>query len=113
MESTRDELRNALARLGKRGRGRSYPKPLLEQIVAYVATRRREGATLVAIGEEIGVSWRSLSRWAAARRPARKFRRVQVVTPARREVVVRAPHGVCIEGLDIDGLAELVRKLDT
>jgi hypothetical protein len=113
MESTRDELRQAVARLGRRGRGRSYPEALLDQIVAYVASRRREGATLVTIGEEIGVSWKSLSRWVAKRRPARHFRRVQVVAPVQHKMIVRAAHGLCIEGLDMDGLAELIRKLDT
>lgn len=112
MESKREELQRELATV-ERGRGKRYPEGLLERVVSYAVERRKRGATLVTIGEELGISWKSMSRWIAARRPQQRFRRVEVVAPPRREVVVRGAHGVWIEGLDIDGAAELLRKLDS
>jgi hypothetical protein len=112
MESKREELQRALAGLGERGRGKPYPKALLKELVAYGSARREEGATLIAIGEELGVSWRSLSRWITERTTSKQFRRVEVVAPPPQKVVVRAPHGVSIEGLDVADLADLLRRLD-
>lgn len=112
MESKREELQRALSTV-ERGRGKRYPKKLLEEVVAYGVSRRRQGATLLQIGEELGVSWRSMARWLSERRAKAQFRRVEVVAPPRREVVVRGAHGVWIEGLDIDAAAELLRKLDS
>jgi hypothetical protein len=110
METKGEDLREALAGLERRGRGRPYPKPLLERVLAHAAARRKQGATLLAIGEELGISWRTLSRWLVERRSER-FRPVQIVAP-RREVVLHGPRGLRVEGLDVDGLAELLRKLD-
>lgn len=113
MESNREVLREALAGLERRGRGRPYPKPLLEQVVAHALARRKAGATLLQIGDELGISWRTVSRWLIDRRERRDaagFRPVQVVAPMR-TLTVRAPHGVVIEGLDVDDVAELLRKL--
>jgi hypothetical protein len=117
MESTREELQKALATIDRRGRGRPYPRPLLERLLAYTVARRRQGATLLAVGQELGMSWRTLARWISERgsSPDREagaaFQRVQVASRPRSEVVVRGPHGIVIEGLDLDGVAELVQRL--
>jgi len=111
-----EEIRREVERLTKRGRGSRYPSELKERLLAYTVERRRAGITLEAIGAEVGVSWRTLSRWSSeARRTQRKFRRVEVVTPQaaipRSLVVVHGPCGTRIEGLDLDGVADLLRKL--
>jgi len=112
MDSTRKELQKALGLIGQRGRGKPYPKELLERLVSYAIARRQQGAQLVTIGEELGMSWRTLARWVTERAAAPKFRRVQVVSALpRSEVVVHGPRGLRIEGLGIDGVAELVRRL--
>jgi hypothetical protein len=117
MESTREELQRALATIERRGRGRPYPRPLLEQLLAYTVARRRQGATLLTIGQELGMSWRTLSRWVSERalsvprETAAAFHPVQIASRPRSEVIVRGPHGIVIEGLDVDGVAELVKRL--
>lgn len=111
MEHTREELRDALSKMERRGRGCRYPKSLLEGLLSYTVARRRQGATLLKIGDELGISWKTLARWLSIRKPSPKFQPVQVVASAKRDVVVHGPCGVRIEGLDIEGIAQLVRRL--
>ena len=116
MESTREELQQALSTLEQRGRGKPYPKGLLEKLLSYTVARRRQGATLMTIGTELGMSWRTLARWLSGRAKSQRFERVEVIRPtiapvAARALVVHGPRGLRIEGLDIDGIAKLVRKV--
>ena len=111
METTREDLQKALSTLGPRGRGKPYPKELLERLVGYTVAKRREGLSIEAIGEELGIGWRTLARWLGARATARGFRRVEVVEGRRSAIVVHGPSGLRIEGLDIEAVAELVRRL--
>jgi len=117
MEDAREELRTALSKLGEMGRGKRYPRALLEKMLSYTVARRRQGATLLAVGSELGMNWKTLARWLGERKAAR-FERVEVVAtapatavPAAMSIVVHGPRGVRIEGLDIDGVASLVRRL--
>src|SRR3954469_7674559 len=111
MEEQREELKKMLLEMGPRGRGRPYPKGLLEKILSYTVARRRQGAQLLEVGEELGLSDKMLARWLSGRRKGQKFGRVEVVAPPARAVIVHGPHGLRIEGLDIDGVAELVQRL--
>jgi len=110
MRATGDRLRRAVEKIGARGRGVPYPKELRGQIVEYTRARRDAGVTLETIGKETGVPWKTLSRWSGASRRPKAFRRVEVVSPAA-VLTVHGPHGVRIEGLDLDGLAQLLRRL--
>ena len=114
MDNMREELRVELSTLGPRGRGRAYPKGLLEKLLSYTVARRRQGATLVAVGEEVGMSWKTLARWLGGRKPRARFERVEVIRPVaavERPLVVHGPRGLRVEGLDVAGVAELLRKL--
>jgi transposase len=114
MEDTREELRSAISKLGEMGRGKRYPRPLLEKMLSYTVARRRQGATLVAVGGEIGMNWKTLARWVGERKTASRFERVQVAAPAAAAsaaLIVHGPRGLRIEGLDVGGVAELVRRL--
>ena len=114
MEDTREELRSALSKLGEMGRGKRYPRPLLEKMLSYTVARRRQGATLLAVGGEIGMNWKTLARWVGERKTASRFERVQVAAPeavVSASLVVHGPRGLRIEGLDVGGVAELVRRL--
>src|SRR6478736_978721 len=51
MEKMREELKSELSELGPRGRGRPYPKGLLEKLLSYTVARRTD-ATGVAIRPE-------------------------------------------------------------
>ena len=106
-------LRTELGRLTQRGRGRAYPEALRLRAIAYVEARRAEGAATRTAGEEIGMDWRTLLRWAPRARAA-AFERVLIRenTPIPvTALIVHGPGGIRIEGLDLAGVAELVRRL--
>ena len=117
MEDMRNELRTALSELGPRGRGRAYPKGLLEKVLTYTGARRRQGAKLVEVAAELALSDQTLSRWLGEKRAPTKFVQVvaaptaasaPIVAPA---IVVHGARGLRIEGLDLAAVAELVRRV--
>jgi len=116
------QLRAALARVGGRGRGRRYPKRLQLMVVDHYRLRSSQGLSDGAIAVEVGIPWKTIQRWheqlpaaSITRSPLPAFEPVQIVdstAPAlKRTFVVRGPAGLCIEGLDLDALTELVRRL--
>ena len=113
MEEQREELKRELSVLGPRGRGRPYPKGLLEKILSYTVARRRQGADLLTVSAELGISSKTLERWLGARRSSPRFKRVQVESApaATQALVVHGPRGLRIEGLDVNGVAELLQRL--
>lgn len=104
-----ESIRNAILELGERGRGRAYPKQLRAEIVEYARARRAAGITLEALGDELSMPWRTIARWLPGGR-AKTFRPVEIVDRPR-EIVVYGPRGLRIDGLDVEGIAELVRRL--
>jgi|SRR6185369_924568 len=115
MDKTREELKVELSELGPRGRGRPYPKGLLEKLLSYTVARRRQGAKLVEVAAELGMPNHTLSRCVGEKRAAKHFERVEVIAapaaPTARALIVHGPRGLRIEGLDIAALAELVRRV--
>jgi len=118
MEEMREELKSEVAQLGPRGRGRPYPKGLLEKILSYTVARRRQGAKLVEVAAELGLHDQALSRWLGEKRAANRFDRVEVIASAQNAattvastIVVHGPRGLRIEGLELAALAELVRRV--
>ena len=118
MEEMRDGLKAEVAKLGPRGRGRPYPKCLLEKVLSYTVARRREGATLVEVATELGMPAQTLSRWLGEKRTTKRFDRVEVVATASAvaalaasPVIVHGPRGLRIEGLELAAVAELVRRV--
>jgi hypothetical protein len=107
--ATLETIRQAVSQLGRRGRGNAYPKKLRAEIVEYARSRRGAAIPIEAIGAELGMPWRTIRRWTPPVR-GKRFRPIEIVE-TRREFVVHGPHGLRIEGLDIDGVAELVRRL--
>ena len=117
MDNMREELKVELSKLGPRGRGRAYPKGLLENLLSYTVARRRQGASIVEVASEVGINFRTLARWLGARKTTR-FERVAVVAApittavaAGVPIVVHGPRGLRIEGLDVAAVAELVRRV--
>ena len=107
--ATLETIRQAVSGLGRHGRGNAYPKKLRAEIVEHARSRRAAGIPIEAIGAELGMPWRTIRRWMPPVR-GKRFRPIEIVE-ARRDVVVHGPHGLRIEGLDLDGVAELVRRL--
>jgi len=108
---------------GRRGRGKAYPLALRRKAASYYSARREQGASQREIGLELGICFQTLQRWAArldvtphVSALAPSFERVEVIdlsasAPRRGPLVVRGPGGLLIEGLDLDSLVELVRRL--
>jgi len=115
MERMREELKSELSGLGPRGRGRPYPKGLLEKLLSYTVARRRQGAKLVEVAAELGMPNHTLSRCVGEKRPSASFERVEVMAPAAppsaRKVIVYGPRGLRVEGLELSEVAELVRRV--
>src|SRR3954466_1058912 len=116
MDNMREELRVELSALGPRGRGRAYPKGLLEKLLSYTVARRRQGASIVEVASEVGINFRTLARWLGARKTGRCGRVEVVAAPVATApavaptIVVHGPRGLRIEGLDLIAVAELLRR---
>lgn len=95
-----------------------YTTELRELAAEYWKARKAEGATLGAAAEELGIHVKSLRQWSrAAGAGSPRFHRVEVVpektvaSRAHSGIVLHAPGGVRVEGLDVDSLAALLRRL--
>ena len=108
-------IRAEIERLPKRGRGRRYPTALRTRVLSYLQSRSQEGVSAKGVGDEIGLSVWTLSRWQkeSPTPPTPNFERVELVVEpaARSRLVVYGPAGLRIEGLDLADLAELVRRV--
>ena len=113
-------FREAVAKLGPRGRTTPYPKEMRDEAVGYAQERRAQGATWELIAQELGLGVNSLINWARGTRRSQKkpaFRQVElkpsedVVSAEREALVVHGPGGLRVEGLTVATLAELLRRL--
>ena len=114
LAARRKQIQEAVSALGA-GAQRRYPAQLRSRIADYGRARIEGGAALTRVSVEIGVSHPTLVR-ILDEKPAR-MRRVRVARPKATKaepsaaVVVKGPGGLVIEGLDVGGLAALVRAL--
>ncbi len=107
-----DELR-ALVGTARAPGSRYYPKEVRTRLLEYAERRGRQGVRAQQVALEVGLKPCTLRSWqAGARKPGkRRLRRVELEVPSsRQQAVVHGP-GVRIEGLDVDGVAALLRKL--
>ncbi len=123
MEHQAAEIRAEVARLeGRRGRGKAYPAALRRRALGYYCARRAQGAAMATIGFELGMPWQTLQKWASSSEDmpvvptnSPSFALVEVVETTKvapeRAIRVRGPAGISIEGLDLDALVELLRRL--
>lgn len=117
-----ERFREAVAAAGPRGRTTAYPVELRKIAVSYVKARVAAGGSAGGACRELGIGTDTFRRWSAenATSPARAtaaFRPVKLAAAApvaeqqANHVVVHGPGGLRIEGLDVAGLAELLRRL--
>ena len=96
-----------------RGRGRQgYPAELREAVVAYAARRKAERVSQSKVAAELGMSEQTLCYWRALARQRGGLAPVAIVecAPERREGVVECGP-LRVRGLDVSGVAELLRRL--
>jgi len=112
-----EQIRAAVRGLGKRGPGRRYPEAVKREVLAYLAERRKAGRGPATVAVELGIPKRSIKLWSEAPRPtgtasfvAMTMAPVVSEAPAPR-IVVHGPAGVRVEGLDVETLADLLRRL--
>ena len=81
--------------------------------MAYARERRRQGISIRALAEEIGVCAFTLARW-LERAPRGALRAVRVVpdavTPGPTPILI-GPQGIRVENLDVPSLVMLLRSL--
>jgi hypothetical protein len=112
--------------------GRAYarlPADVKRLVVEHARARRASGASWRVIGREVGVDDKRLQVWlrdASSARPAAatalalRPRMIPVRVTARavqatmrREIVVRGPRGVSVEGLSVSDVAALLKELSS
>lgn len=102
--------------------GWQYAANVRVRALAYARQRRAEGGGIKRIAAELGVPWQTLAYWLKAPGSASTgaalvpvaLRGDMAESPGARwpsTLVVHGPLGLRIEGLDIEGLAELLRRL--
>jgi hypothetical protein len=117
MDEVRDRAREAIARLGKRGRTTRIPDEVRAAVLAYVERERSRGRSRQQVADELGLSSSVLARWSKSRRRTRgKLIPVRVLaapTVGRETTSVRlvSPSGYRIEGLSLGDAVEAMRAL--
>jgi transposase len=106
-----DGLKRRLRRARSGGRGR-YPLELRKAVVEYARGAKRDGRSGQKVAAELGMSSHTLQYWQAAARGHGELLPVKVVAGAttEREVVIECGQ-VRVRGLDIAGVAELLKRL--
>jgi len=97
--------------------------------VEWVREQRQAGVGRVEVSDSLSIPWATLSQWlgehggvreVAASAPGEELQPVRVVqkpprTPsARREIralVLKTPRGFAVEGLDVEGVIALLKRL--
>ena len=103
---------------GKAPSGVRYSAGFRAEVVALVRKRRSEGVAMARLARELGLSTQTLTLW-LRRSPRPSLRPVRLVTQPMAEIsesasprpVLFTVQGLRIEGLDIDGLVQVLRSL--
>lgn len=111
MERKAREFRSAAGRLlsDKPRRGACYPEKLKKLALAALSEAEERGLGTTSVARELGIHADTLRSW----RDATALVPVRVIESRTEQssLVVIAAGGLRIEGLDIAGLAELIRRL--
>lgn len=100
-------------------RGLRYAPALRERVVVFAEEQRAQGESLQTVARKLGVPVRTLRRWHRARR-SRRLWPVEVssspsgcAAPGERSgrYVLVSPSGFRVEGLGLEEIERLVRKL--
>ena len=111
-------LRSEIAALSNHPNSRRYSPSLRERVVAWAKKRVAAGASVASLCKDIGIGEPTLHKFLG--KPVRRglkrsagFKRVKVIAPAavERAVVIRGPCGTSVEGLSLDGVAALLKRL--
>lgn len=115
---TGEELKALLSR-SRSGGQTFFPRTVRDRVVRYVERQRQHGASVKATARELGLSHHTLAYWRSeVKKPKSegKIRRVRVVRDRNkraepRTLVIRGAAGTTVEGLTVDDVVEILRRL--
>ena len=94
---------------GGRSAGGHVPSDVRAEVVATTERAHDDGASYTALADALGIKLQTLSRWRETR-PTAKLVAVRVPLHAA-GFTVHAPHGIRVDGLSLDDVAELLKRL--
>jgi hypothetical protein len=100
---------------GKAPRATRYSREFQADVVVAVRARRAEGIAVARIARDLGLCTQTLTRWLQTS-PRPTLRPVRVLAEPRptappSSLVLVAPGGFRVEGLDTDALVQILRSL--
>lgn len=101
---------------GKSPRGTRYSKAFQVEAIAVARNRQAEGIAVARIARELGLTTQTLTRWLGSA-PGPTLRPVRVVAApppmahTEPQLVLLAPGGCRVEGLDMVALVQILRSL--
>lgn len=115
-DSEGEALRAEVEGQGPKSPSRRFPEELKRRLVAWAEARRASGVGTGELEERVGIPWTSLSKWMTKPSPRRTspmaLKPVSIVQgPGGGGPILKTPGGFTVEGLDVEGLAELLRRL--
>jgi hypothetical protein len=102
-------IRRAIAMLARNKHLRRYPPGLRARLVSLVHAHRER--SLWSLAKELDMAPQTLEHIVAGNSAPLVPVRVVREHPSRAALVIRGPRGIVVEGLDVDGVAELIRAL--
>lgn len=110
MTETAQQLRNEIAH-SRAGQERwRCPVELRKKIVEFARQGKRDGVPVLRMAEQLGLSTSGLRRWLAGRPRVRPVRVREEPGPSPSLVLV-APGGYRLEGLDVSSAVDILRRL--
>lgn len=109
----KDELKALVLRARQEKQG-PFPETLRQRLIRYAVERWKAGVSVRTVAAELGVSGHTLSYWKAqAMGLPEKVRPVKVIEPVAqvKAYSLSGPSGTRVDGVSLDELAELFRKL--
>jgi len=98
----------------RRTRRGPFSTELRQRLIAHVDQARTRGDSVEKISSELGLCSKTVYGWLSKAKPS-QLRRVQVIserpTQTSGALLMRGPSGTCVEGLSVDDVAAIWRKL--
>ena len=112
-------LRGEIAELSNHPNSRRYSPALRQRVVAWAVTRVAAGTSIASLCREIGIGEPTLHKFLGkperrVRKKSAGFKRVRVIAPTAvvgRAIVMRGPCGTAVEGLTVEGIADVFKRL--
>ncbi len=110
---TAESLRAELEQHGPPRRGRRFPHQLRVNVAEFAAARRALGDSTTGVARELGMNVETLQRWMPLATAPSAFVPVRVAATNTRGLAIVHPRtGLRVEGLGLNDVVELLRRLE-